>query len=351
MLPLHKKKRVQTPQRILLVRTDRIGDVVLTTPILKTLRISFPKAHIGFLTTPFTEGLIKGNPYIDEIITLTKKDKTLWGSLRFASKLKERHFDIAIVFNPKKRTHWLLFLARIPIRIGYHRKHGFLLTHSLPDLKYEGKQSEAFYNEELLTVLNIFPSNSTQLYLPISSETEQKIASFLKEHHLVSKSFAILSISASSPSKSWPLNNFIALCHEIHNELRLPIVIIGQDKACQTMNRSLKIPVVFLGETLPLIELSALIRQATFMITNDTGPMHMASAVNTPLVAIFGRSLPGLGPKRWGPISDNAIVLHKNIGCDPCLAHRCQLEFDCLKAIKISEVMDAAKSLSPYSHH
>lgn len=331
-------------KRILLVRTDRIGDVVLTTPIIKIIRSAYPNLHLGFLTTSFTEDLVKGNPDIDEVITMNRSQKKGIGFLTFIWKLRQKKFDVAIAFNPKIRIHWLLFLAGIPVRIGYRRKYGFLLTHALPDIKYEGKKSEAFYNEELLKYLNLPVQASRKLFLPQSISSQKQIELFLEKHQLRSKQFIVISVSASCPSKAWPRENFSELCHQLKRSFPFPILLIGKETDCGEIKKIFP-ETIFIGETLPLSNLIILLQQARLLITNDTGPMHIASAVNTPIVAIFGRTLPGLGPARWGPIQGNNIILHKDIGCHPCLAHQCQLEFDCLKAIKVNEVFHAVTKL------
>jgi ADP-heptose:LPS heptosyltransferase len=104
--------------------------------------------------------------------------------------------------------------------------------------------------------------------------------------------------------------------------------------------------IVNLCGQLELKRLAGLIQLCCLFVTNDNGPMHIASAVGTPVIAIFGRNQPGLSPKRWGPTGEKDIVLHKDVGCKPCLAHNCQKGFKCLKAITVEEVLrEVAKIL------
>ncbi|MBI3018922.1 MAG: hypothetical protein HYY61_03430, partial [Deltaproteobacteria bacterium] len=105
--------------------------------------------------------------------------------------LKKKQFDIALHFNPSKRTHWITFLAGIPQRIGYNRKSGWLLTHALEDKKWEGLKPESFYNEDLLSLLALAPSQSQALYFPISQESDNKINRLLETYHIDSKFVAI----------------------------------------------------------------------------------------------------------------------------------------------------------------
>ncbi|MBI3018921.1 MAG: glycosyltransferase family 9 protein [Deltaproteobacteria bacterium] len=148
----------------------------------------------------------------------------------------------------------------------------------------------------------------------------------------------------SSPSKKWPLQNFAKLSQLLYQKLNLKIILIGRKKECEAVQTMTQIPLIILAESLPLQELGALLKKAFLHISNDTGPQHIAAALGTPIVTLFGRNLPGLSPQRWAPLGQNHIHFHKNIGCDPCLAHQCRLDFDCLKTIKAEEVFHAVQS-------
>ncbi len=333
--------------KILLVRTDRIGDVVLTTPVIKILRDRFPNAHLAFLTGPSTNSIVQGNPYLNEVIIYDKKNKhrSIWNTIKFSRELKQKNFDAAIVFNPSRRNHLFTFFARIPKRIGYRRKSGFLLTHSFEDKKSEGIKSESFYNEDLLQPLGIAPIHSRDLYFPLDDNHESRIDTLLKNAG-VKAPFVTLNVSASCPSKRWPIQNFILLCQLIFEKLHYSIVLIGESSLCEEVVKKVHCPIISFDEKLSLQELAALLKKSKVHITGDTGPMHIASAVGTPIVSIFGRTLPGLGPTRWRPLKGNTTLFHKDIGCNPCLAHHCILDFDCLKATKVEEVFHAVLSVA-----
>ena len=336
----------KTPQRILIIRTDRIGDVVLTTPILKTLKGHFPKVHLSFLCTPYTEKLVQNNPSINEVIIYDKK----WGFLKtffFILKLRKKRFDVSIVFNPRLRFHLISYLANIPIRIGYNKKGGYLLTHTLEDKKGEGKQSEAFYNEELLSFLNVPLLHSRNQYVPLREESERKV-NLLLATFKVQPSYMVMNVSSSCPSRSWPLQNYASLCSLIYQNLALPIVLIGKEKECQLVQKITSAPVISLSETLNLSELTILLKKASLHISTDTGPMHIASAMGTPTIVIFGRNAIGVGPTRWAPLQGNNTILQKDIGCNPCLAEQCKIDFDCLKATKVEEVFNAVSTYAPH---
>lgn len=330
--------------RILLIRTDRLGDVLLTTPIIETIRHHYPQAHIAFMATPFTQAIVQGNPHLNEVIVYDRKKnhKSVFKTLLFAVLLRKKRFDAAIVFNPNNRANWMIFLAGIPKRIGYSRKTPYLLTDCLKDEKYKGEKSEAFYNEDFLPFIGITPPHSRNIFCAVSERDGEKIASFLKIHQ-IDKKFVVFNVSASCPSKIWPAENFSLLAKLIYEKLNLDIVLIGREWDCERVKGLAGIPLTIAAESLNLGELTALFKKAFLHITNDTGPVHLASFVNTPAIVIFGRTLIGLGPKRWAPLKGNNTILQKDIGCHPCLAHYCKIDFDCLKSTKVEEVFHATQ--------
>src|SRR3989338_1309192 len=144
-------------KRIVLVRTDRLGDVILSTPVIKNLRLAYPNTYLAFVCQPYTKDVLLGNPYLDEVIIYDKdgQEKGFWGTLKFVQALRKKKFDLAIVLHPTIRAHLFVFLAGIPRRMGWKIKMGRLLTDSIPHKKQEGKKHEIEYNLDFLRYLNI----------------------------------------------------------------------------------------------------------------------------------------------------------------------------------------------------
>ncbi|MBI4040458.1 MAG: glycosyltransferase family 9 protein [Deltaproteobacteria bacterium] len=336
-------------KKILLIRTDRIGDVVLTTPCIEILRTHFPEAHLAMMVQPKTYEIVCDHPHLNEVLVYDKygENRSWPSSLKFSQHLKQKHFDVAIVLNPSFRNHFLTYLARIPMRIGYHsrKKGSFFLTHTLKNLKGEGKKSEAFYNEDLLQFLEIPPRHSRKLYFHVPIAAQAFVDTLLIKNS-IGGPFAVLNVSASSPSKIWPAPSFASLAHWFLTKKKMPIILIGNPDTCNRVSQFLSLPHLNLAETLNLKQLGALLQKTTVFISADTGPVHMAAALGTPTLVIFGRTLAGLGPERWAPLSEKTMTLQKNIGCTPCLADHCQINFDCLKAMNVESVIHAIQQLS-----
>ena len=150
---------MKEPKRILIVRTDRIGDLVLSTPVIASLRKAYPNSYIAFMCRPYTEAIVKGNPYLDEVIVYDKygKEKGFWATLKFARYLKRKRFDLALILHPTNRAHLVTFLAGIPERVGWDQKLGFLLTKRIPHTKQQGEKHELEYTLDMLRSLDIEP--------------------------------------------------------------------------------------------------------------------------------------------------------------------------------------------------
>jgi len=339
--------------RILITRTDKLGDVILSTPVIKNLRLAYPDSFIAFLCQPYTKDILEGNPYLDEVIVYDKygKHKSILSSIKFSLFLRKKKFDWAIILHPTNRMHLVTFFAGIPLRIGWDKKLGFLLTHRLPHTKEKGEKHEVEYNLDLLRFLNI-PIKDKSLYFPLKKEKQEYIENLLKEKG-VKKDDLIIAIHpyAFCPSKRWPLKYFSSLISLLKKEIHPKIVIISSEKDYSNFLFE-KHPDLIDLRSLDILSTGALIKKADLLISNDTGPVHIAASLDTPVISIFGRGDPGLSSRRWRPLGERSVYLHKDVGCKKCLAHNCQKGFLCLKAIKPQEVfLEAISLLKKYSSH
>lgn len=342
---------MQKFQNILVVRTDRIGDVVLTTPAVVALREANLDARISILVTPQTFDIVDGNPYFDEILLDDRKGahRGLWGFWRLVCLLRKRKFDAAIVFHTKRRANLLCFLAGIPNRVGYkNNKFGFLLTQGIPDTRPEGTKHEAEYCLDVLKHIGI-KVNTFRLYLPLKEESEAWVEKLFFDNDIFPADRLIaVHPGASCISKRWPAENFSGLINQIIEKRLARIILIGgaeSKKIAADVLRQVKIPLTDVTGKASLSQLASLLKKCRLLISNDSGPVHMAAAVGTPVISIFGRNQAGLSPARWRPLGGQDIVLHKEVGCEVCLAHNCLIDFECLKAVSIQNVLDAAQSL------
>lgn len=343
-------ERIKDVNRILIIRTDRIGDVILNTPVFKALRHNFPKAYITAVIQPYVKEIIEGNPNIDEIITYDKNfSQAGWRStLRFIKYLRRKQFDLSIALNPSKRSNLVTFLAGIKYRIGYDRKWGFLLTHRMKDNKWMGLKHEVDYNLDLLRYVGL-EVKDRELYMPIFKEDEDYIADILREAG-VSSQDALITVhpSASDHTKRWSLEQYARLIDKLIGNFKFKVALVSakEDKALieKLVSLTFNKPINFCGRT-TLRQLAALCKKSQVFISNDSGPVHIAAAVKVPTIVIFGRILAGVGPKRWGPYGGEGIVVQKDVGCKPCDPQNCLENFKCLAAVSVEDIIDAVKKI------
>lgn len=346
----------ENPERILVTRTDRIGDLVVSTPVFKALRDRFPSARIEAVIFIENRELLEGNPYLDEVILYDKKgsERGLAGNLRFAAKLRRKKFDVVIHLHATHRMHQAAFLAGIPARIGWTRRSPLLLTHRFSDVKSEGKKHEAEYNFELLRPFGIEPPKDFELYVPSLLKYEVSLKELTASLGVPgNRPWIVINPSSSCPSKMWPAVKFSELIASLGRKLSPVILVMGSSRdralAEKILNAAAYPDAFDFTGRLTLGTLSALLKKASLLISNDSGPVHMASAAGTPVISIFGRNQPGLSPVRWRPLGSQCRVLWKNVGCSPCLAHNCRIHFLCLDVISVEDVMTAVSDLGAES--
>jgi heptosyltransferase-2 len=328
----------------LVTRTDRIGDLVVSTPVFSALREKFPKSWIACLTFCQNREIIEGNPSLDEVILYDKwgSEKGWFGNFRFARKLARKKFDLVIHLHATNRVHWVSWLAGIPVRIGYNRKCSWTLTHSYPDLKKEGIKHEAEYNFDLVRDLDIQPPSVLKTFFPVSERARLSLTELLKQHKILEDlPWIVFNPSASCPSKIWPAERFGELAANIAKKYQVRFLVIGTVKdrpLIKKLKQAAPCPVYDLSGRLSLGMLGALLADSALLISNDSGPVHIADAVGTPVISIFGRKQSGLSPARWRPLGSTARIVWKDVGCIECLAHNCQINFLCLDAISAAAV-------------
>ncbi len=340
--------KLRPQPRILVTRTDRIGDLVLSTPVFRELRKKFPKAYLACMTFLENREIVQGNPDLNQVILYDKKgsERGLWGNWRFARRLAREKFDAVIHLHSTNRVHLVAWLAGIPARVGWKRKCAWTLTHAREDIKREGKKHEAEYNFDLLEFLGVSCPSELITHFPLSDRARRSLEELCRHLKLGNdRPWIVLGPGASCPSKRWPAEKFSNLIDRLNQTYQAHFILIGARRdrelaaGIQTMT---SVPVFDLTGRLSLSMLGWLMKEASLLISNDSGPVHVASAVGTPVISIFGRKQGGLSPSRWKPLGRNSAVVWKDAGCTECLAHRCQKHFQCLEAVTVEDVMTEA---------
>ena len=298
-------------RNILVFRNDRFGEFLLNIPALRALKETFINVKVIAVVNPYVRELAQNSPFIDEIIEWANARHTLFEKIQLINLLKKKNIDIAIMLNPSKEFNILTLLAGIPIRVGYARKWGFLLTHKIEDKKYLGQKHEVEYNLELVGLVGVITQDKT-LSLNINSDI---INNLLKELNIEEDKLIAIHPFTSDPIKQWPLNSFRELVKRLARESNIKVIIIGgkdelarSKELCSNLGNNL---INITGRT-TLRQLAALLNKCKLLISGDSGPVHLACAVDTRVLAIFRSDIPGKSSRRWGPWGKGHIVIERN---------------------------------------
>lgn len=298
--------------KILLIRSDRFGEFILTLPAMHAIRESFPKAEITLIANPYSAQLVKGSPDIDKIIEYGDPAQgSSMPAFRLIAKLRRIKFDAAVIFNPKKEFNILVFLAGIPVRVGYDRKWGFLLNKKIPDRKHLGLKHEVECNLDLASLLGIEVRQAV-FSLGVEKTDADYIEGIFNREGLVGSLLIAIHPWTSDPLKQWPIENFISLINKIKGRMNLRVILIGGKEEVPLAQAFIKEPgidIINLVGKISLRQLAALFKRVSLLISNDSGPVHLAAAVGTKVIALFRSDIAGKTSRRWGPYGSGHIVI------------------------------------------
>jgi heptosyltransferase-2 len=358
-----------TAEKILVRGVNWLGDAVMTTPALQRLREAKPDAHITLLTPEKLAALWPGHPSLDATLTFNEQDSVF----SVAKRLRAERFDTAVVFPNSPRSALEVFLARIPRRVGYARGgRNFLLTQALPpragavkmrkrsvtevESRIVAKEpretfpAEAHHVHDYLQLVAAFGANSAPPP-PLLHVTDAEVVAARARFKLDGRAplFALNAGAEYGPAKRWPVDRFVEAAVQLHERSKCHWVILG-GRADEELARDLvtriaarineHIVTSVAGQT-SLRELCAVLKACTLAITNDTGPMHVAAALGTPVVVPFGSTSPELTGPAFVTGSPTAL-LRGSASCAPCFLRECPIDLRCMKSISVEQVVEAA---------
>jgi heptosyltransferase-3 len=297
------------PKRILLVRTDRLGDVILTLPMVGALRRALPRAHIAMLLRRYTGAIVEGHGDVDEILWYDRpKGQVPFGAM--LARLREGRFDSAIAVYPRLRIAALLFLAGIPIRAGSgYRYYSFLFNRRVYEHRKDARRHELEYNLELLRPFGIDVPDlrgEAEFGIAVPPESIQRVRQLLAERG-VGAPFAVLHPGTGKSAREWPREKLGELGARIARE-GMAVVVTGTGEEGDLVREVARLSGgCGLAGVLTLKELAALLRMAAVVISHSTGPLHLAVAVGTPVVGLYPQ-LTAMSARRWGPYTGRSRV-------------------------------------------
>jgi heptosyltransferase-2 len=344
-------KLTDLPGSLLLRATNWLGDAVMTTPAVAALRSAVPGSRIVLLARPIVAELFRGHPDVDEVLVYERPGRHdgASGRVRLAGELRRRRFDAALLFQNAFDAALLAFLAGIPERAGYATDgRWMLLTHPVrvnPDI-LECHEVEYYLN--LLEALGIPRPASPSLRLSVTEGEREAMASRLAGLG-VERGKPILAINPGATygsAKRWYPDRFAAVADALSEEWGAAVVVMGttaERPLAGEIEAAMRNAAVNLAGNTTVRELMALLSLTSFLVTNDSGPMHIGAAFGVPLVAIFGPT----DWRRTSPWTANAKVVRAGVDCSPCRLRTCDRGHECMLGVTAEMVIDAARKLLP----
>jgi 3-deoxy-D-manno-octulosonic-acid transferase/heptosyltransferase-1 len=337
---------------ILIVKLSAIGDVIHTLPSLAALRRCYPQAHISWVVEEAAADLLLDHPMLDRVLVSRRKswvrdlregrDRTavlheIGGFLRT---LRDHPYEIVIDFHGLLKSAILVYLSRGRRKLGYdslQEGSGLILNEKIPEDM--GKHAV----ERYLDFPRHLGCDTSRPEFPIALQD----AHFKRVRELLAaktvdttRGFVAVSPVAYWETKLWDETKFAAVCDRIVRELGLPVVFTGEspEGPISRIRSLMQAPSASAAGETSLRELAALYKKAAVLLTTDSGPMHLAAAVGTPVVALFGPT----SPERTGPYGEGHVVIRKNMDCSPCFRKACDT-LECMKAISVEDVFEAVR--------
>ena len=344
--------KAEAIKRVVVRGTNWVGDTVMSLPALRELRRLLPNAHITVVTRPGAAGLLTGVDFIDAL--MLEEPGGLLAIASLVKKWKQGNFDLAILFPNSFQAALIPFLARVPLRLGYEaERRGFMLTHRVPQPDWRSSRHETFYYLNLVSELDRLINGASEIMdrapdtsIQVSTERLDAASDTLRQmgvrdgHRIV----ALCPGSINSRAKRWPAERYAALGDRLIEELDADVLLIGspaeQEVSLEVAARMRRQPIIATGST-DLSGSVAMLNLVDLLITNDTGPAHIASALGRPTLVIFGPT----NPLTTRPLSSAGEIIRQPPVCAPCMLRDCPIDHRCMTSISPDEVFARAAAI------
>ncbi len=334
--------------------TNWVGDAVISLPALEALHRRFPGAEIVLVAKPWVSEVYWYHPAVNRQIIYDPEGahRGRWGFGELIKTLRREHFDAAILFQNAFHAAWMAWRGHIPVRVGYAREgRSSLLTQAVEVPPRAAYGHDAYYYLQLL-----FRAGLIDKPEPVRPLREARLTIAEAEKTWATRRLRGLRLdgprvlvglhpgASFGPSKRWLLDRFAALADRLMGALHADVLIFGsaaEKPLAEEIARGMKCaPVLLAGET-TLRQLMALLAQCRLVVTNDSGPMHLAAALGLPLMAIFGST----DERATGPLGPRARVVKCQVDCSPCGLRECPIDFRCMTGVTVDTVHRTALEL------
>ena len=324
--------------------TNWVGDAVMTIPAVEAVRSNFPDSHISVVARPWVVPIFKDHPCVDEVVSFEKGENRLTSVLetaRIISFIRKRKFDLAILLQNAFEAAFIAAMGRVRYRVGYNTDgRGPLLTHKVKRTQKVLKVHQVQYYLSLLHDVGLKTAPGPPV-IHVAEDMRKKAIDFLNRNMIQAEDF-IVGLSPGAifgEAKRWPPERFADIGDRAVEKWDARVVVFGSKKEmeiCQKTCDCMQHNALNLCGVTSLDQAMAIISLCNLFVTNDSGLMHVAAALQIPTVAIFGST----DPVATGPYSPVAKVIRHNISCAPCLRRQCPSDYRCMLSITAEEVWD-----------
>jgi heptosyltransferase III len=336
------------PRNILIARTDRIGDVVLTLPAASVLKKHLPDCKITFLLREYTKELASGNPNIDGIIIYDEIDG-ISGFANILKLVKDREFDTVISVFPRFQLALIFFISGIKTRIGSgYRWYSFLFNKKVFEHRKFGEKHELIHNINLLKTLGVdetVDEKNCVFGLSPSQENKKRIQDYFKNTNIdLTKPIIIFHPGSGGSAVDLPIGKMKELIIRTSVQFDVNIFLTGDKKetvVCEFLSAGNKI--YNLCGKFNLGELIALIDRSILLVANSTGPLHIAAALGKDVIGFYPKIKPA-SATRWGPFTEKKQIFVPSIKCTNCTRKQCE-ELNCMNSIGTDDIFYAIKNI------
>jgi len=334
---------VIAPKKILIRGPNWVGDAVLAIPALKAVRSNFPNAEITLLVRPWVAGLFTSAPFIDRVWTEEKPTK-LGDWTRITRDIRAFEFDLALLLPNSFESALMMFLARIPKRIGYATDgRTWMLTDSIEPPNES--QHQVHYYLDLAKAIRAETDNPS-IEIEATEEERENARNLLAEEGIArGDGFLVLNPGAAYGSaKRWHEDRFADVADILSAEMGLGVAMIGSQAErpiAEQIRARMKRPSAILSGKTSLEALIGVLAESSLMITNDSGPMHIAAALGVPTVAVFGST----DERVTSPFGPRTRVVKNPVECSPCLLRECPIDHRCMNGVSVEDVCKAARDV------
>ncbi|MGA7160560.1 MAG: glycosyltransferase family 9 protein [Bacteroidota bacterium] len=335
----HISLRLENINRILVIKLRAIGDVLLSTPVVQNLRKYFPAAQIDFLTEKFAADVVLGNPWISNVISFDRKNDSSVGIIQ---QVRKRKYDLIIDLFSNPRSAVITGLSGAEMRVGFPfrwRKYAYNIA--IPPRT--GNIHNIEFNLDALRRLDI-PVEHFHPYFPLEGHAQNFAGDWFQKQNLEGKQVVGLNPSGGWYTKRWGLEHYALLGDNIGQQYAASIILLwgpGEEEDARFIQQRMKLPSCIIPKT-TLAQLGAIIHRCAFVVSNDSGPMHIAASLNIPTLGIFGPT----NPRQQGPYGNgHRWVRNEELECLECSLTSCPIGNICMTKLDVERVMEAFKSL------